>query len=266
MKAHPGPMRSTGKAVVHDRPPHFANENDDRGGPATETTILVVEDEEDIRDLVATALRFRGFAVIEAESGGEALGLARSVSPKLIVLDVMLPDLDGFTLCRKLRAGGDTVPVIFLTARDDPADKRTGFVGGGDDYMTKPFGLEELLLRIEAVLRRANGSQPDPARLAVGDLMLDEDAHQTWRGTTEITLSPTEYRLLRYLMLNRGRVLSKQQILEHVWADGFAGDPAAVETYISYLRRKFDDREARLIRTVRGFGYTLDAPGPEERT
>lgn len=229
-----------------------------------ETTILVVEDEDEIRDLVATALRFRGFEVVEAGSGGEALGLARTANPHLIVLDVMLPDLDGFALCRKIRAGGDAVPVIFLTARDDPADKRAGFLGGGDDYLTKPFSLEELVLRIEAVLRRAGGVQLDSPRLTVGALTLDENAHRVWRGGEEVTLSPTEYRLLRYLMLNRGRVLSKHQILEHVWDYGFAGDPAAVETYISYLRRKLDDRDAQVIRTVRGFGYALDDPGQEE--
>ncbi len=220
----------------------------------------MVEDEEPIRELVATALRFRGYQVVEAGSGGEALGTARSANPSLIVLDVMLPDLDGFALCRKLRAGGNAVPVIFLTARDDPADKRAGFTGGGDDYLTKPFSLEELLLRIEAVLRRSRGDQPEPSRLAVGDLTLDEDAHRVWRGDAEVALSPTEFRLLRYLMLNRDRVVSKHQILEHVWDYGFAGDPAAVETYVSYLRRKLDDRDARLIRTVRGFGYALRSP------
>jgi two-component system OmpR family response regulator len=227
-------------------------------------TILVVEDEEPIRDLVATALRFRGFEVVEAGSGGEALGLARTANPSLIVLDVMLPDLDGFALCRKLRLGGDAVPVIFLTARDDPADKREGFVGGADDYLTKPFSLEELVLRIDAVLRRAGGLKPESARLTVGDLTLDLDAYRVWRGGEEVTLSPTEFRLLRYLMLNRGRVLSKQQILEHVWDYGFAGDPAAVETYVSYLRRKLDDRDAQLVRTVRGFGYALDDPSRED--
>jgi len=220
----------------------------------------VVEDEEPIRELVATALRFRGYAVVEAGSGGEALGVARGAKPSLIVLDVMLPDLDGFALCRKLRASGDPVPVIFLTARDEPADKRAGFTGGGDDYLTKPFSLEELLLRIEAVLRRTRAAQPEPSRLVVGDLTLDEDAHRVWRGGAEVALSPTEFRLLRYLMLNRDRVLSKHQILEHVWDYGFAGDPAAVETYVSYLRRKLDDRDARLIRTVRGFGYALRGP------
>jgi two-component system OmpR family response regulator len=226
-------------------------------------TILVVEDEEPIRDLVATALRFRGFEVVEAGSGGEALGLARTTNPSLIVLDVMLPDLDGFSLCRKLRSGGEAVPVIFLTARDDPADKRAGFMGGGDDYLTKPFSLEELVLRVEAVLRRAGGAQPKPNRLVVGDLTLDLDAYRVWRGEEEVALSPTEFRLLRYLMLNRGRVLSKHQILEHVWDYGFAGDPTAVETYISYLRRKLNDRAARLVRTVRGFGYALHDPGRE---
>src|ERR671917_1817722 len=138
-----------------------------------ETTILVVEDEDEIRDLVATALRFRGFGVVEAGSGGEALGLARTANPHLIVLDVMLPDLDGFALCRKLRASGDAVPVIFLTARDDPADKRAGFTGGGDDYLTKPFSLEELVLRIEAVLRRGRGPQAEAARIVCGDVVLD---------------------------------------------------------------------------------------------
>jgi two-component system OmpR family response regulator len=231
--------------------------------PAARKTVLVVEDEEPIRELVATALRFRGYEVVEAGSGGEALGLARTSHPSLIVLDVMLPDLDGFEVCRKLRAGGDPAPVIFLTARDDPADKRAGFTGGGDDYLTKPFSLEELVLRIEAVLRRAGGSAPATSRLSVADVMLDEDAHRVWRGDDEIELSPTEYRLLRYLMLNRGRVLSKHQILEHVWDYGFAGDPAAVETYVSYLRRKLGDRDARLIRTVRGFGYVLRDPGTD---
>jgi two-component system OmpR family response regulator len=231
------------------------------GRQSREETILVVEDEEPIRELVATALRFTGFQVETAATGGEALSLARNTHPALVVLDVNLPDLDGFSLCRKLRAGGDDVPVVFLTARDDPADLRAGFTGGGDDYLTKPFSLEELLLRIEAVLRRAGrGQQAEPARLICGDLVLDEDAHRVWRGGVEVTLSPTEYRLLRYLMLNRDRVASKTQILDHVWDYDFAGDPAGVETYVSYLRRKLDDREAKLIRTVRGFGYSLRDP------
>ena len=222
--------------------------------------ILVVEDEEPIRELVATALRFTGFRVETADSGRKALVEARNAAFDLLVLDVNLPDLDGFEVCRKLRAGGDQVPVVFLTARDDPVDLRTGFSGGGDDYVTKPFSLEELVLRIEAVLRRSGGQRPEPARLVCGDVMLDEDAHRVWRGDEEIALSPTEFRLLRYLMLNRDRVVSKSQILDHVWDYEYVGDPAAVETYVSYLRRKLDDRDARLIHTVRGFGYALRTP------
>ncbi len=225
--------------------------------------ILVVEDEEPIRELVATALRFTGFRVETAVSGGEAIAEARNSPYDLIVLDVNLPDLDGFAVCRKLRSNGDQVPVVFLTARDDPADLRAGFTGGGDDYVTKPFSLEELVLRIEAVLRRSRSVENEPAHLVCGDVMLDEDAHRVWRGGVEVTLSPTEFRLLRYLLLNRDRVVSKTQILDHVWDYEFAGDPSSVETYISYLRRKLDDRDGLLIRTVRGFGYALRAPGVE---
>jgi two-component system OmpR family response regulator len=220
-----------------------------------EEVILVVEDEEPIRELVATALRFTGFQVKAVASGGEALAEARNVQYDLIVLDVNLPDLDGFSVCRQIRSAGNQVPVVFLTARDDPSDLRQGFTGGGDDYVTKPFSLEELLLRIDAVLRR--GRQVPPSRLTVGDVVLDEEAYRVWRGDEEITLSPTEFRLLRYLMLNRNRVVSKGQILDHVWDYQFAGDPAVVETYVSYLRRKLNDRDAELIHTVRGFGYAL---------
>jgi two-component system OmpR family response regulator len=217
--------------------------------------ILVVEDEEPIRELVATALRFTGFQVQTVGSGQAALAEARNVDFSLLVLDVNLPDLDGFAVCRQIRAAGNQVPVVFLTARDDPSDLRQGFTGGGDDYVTKPFSLEELVLRIEAVLRRNRTAAP--SRLSVGDIVLDEDAYRVWRGDEEITLSPTEFRLLRYLMLNRNRVVSKNQILDHAWDYEFAGDPAVVETYISYLRRKLNDRDAELIHTVRGFGYTL---------
>ena len=227
---------------------------------ARDERILLVEDEEPIRDLVATALRFTGFTVEAAATGPEGLALARNDPWHLLVLDVNLPGLDGFTLCRKLREAGDDVPVIFLTARDDPSDLREGFSGGGDDYLTKPFSLEELVLRVEAILRRGRGRNHERARLTVGDLVVDDDAHRVWRGEREIELSPTEYRLLRYLMLNVGRVLSRPQIIEHVWDYGYAIEPSGVETYISYLRRKLDDRDARLIRTVRGVGYALRAP------
>jgi two-component system OmpR family response regulator len=220
-----------------------------------EEVILVVEDEEPIRELVATALRFTGFQVKAVASGGEALAEARNVQYDLIVLDVNLPDLDGFSVCRQIRSAGNQVPVVFLTARDDPSDLRQGFTGGGDDYVTKPFSLEELMLRIDAVLRR--GRQTPSTRLTVGDVVLDEEAYRVWRSDDEIALSPTEFRLLRYLMLNRNRVVSKGQILDHVWDYQFAGDPAVVETYVSYLRRKLNDRDAELIHTVRGFGYAL---------
>ena len=229
---------------------------------AREERILLVEDEEPIRDLVTTALRFTGFTVETAATGPEGLALARNAAWHVLVLDVNLPGLDGFSLCRKLREAGDEVPVIFLTARDDPADLREGFTGGGDDYLTKPFSLEELVLRVEAILRRGRGQANERARVAVGDILLDDDAHRVWRGDREIELSPTEYRLLRYLMHNAGRVLSRPQIIEHVWDYGYAIEPSGVETYISYLRRKLDDRDARLIRTVRGVGYALREPEP----
>jgi two-component system OmpR family response regulator len=229
---------------------------------AREERILLVEDEESIRDLVTTALRFTGFTVETAATGPEGLALARNNAWHLLVLDVNLPGLDGFSLCRKLREAGDEAPVIFLTARDDLADLREGFTGGGDDYLTKPFSLEELVLRVEAMLRRGRGQANQRTRVTVGDIVLDDDAHRVWRGDRELELSPTEFRLLRYLMRNAGRVLSRPQIIEHVWDYGYAIDPSGVETYISYLRRKLDDRDARLIRTVRGVGYALREPEP----
>jgi two-component system, OmpR family, response regulator len=227
-----------------------------------EERILVVEDEEPIRELVTTALRFIGFAVESAATGPEGLALARNAPWHLLVLDVNLPGLDGFAITRKLREAGDTVPVIFLTARDDPADLREGFTGGGDDYLTKPFSLEELVLRVEAVLRRGRGRVAERSQLAVGNLVMDDDAHRVWQNGRELELTPTEYRLLRFLMRNSGRALSRTQIIEHVWDDGYAIEPTGVETYVSYLRRKLDDREGQLIRTVRGVGYSLRAPEP----
>lgn len=225
-------------------------------------TLLVVEDEDPIRELVATALRFKGFAVTAVASGREALAEGRNGQFDLLVLDVNLPDVDGFEICRKLRADGNGVPVVFLTARDDPGDLRAGFTGGGDDYITKPFSLEELVLRIEAVLRRTRGQADERSRLTVGDLTMDTESYRVWRGDEEVALSPTEFRLLRYLMLNRDRVVSRNQILDHVWDYEFAGDPSAVETYISYLRRKLGDKGngANTIRTVRGFGYSIQSP------
>jgi len=226
----------------------------------SQRSILVVEDEEPIQQLLATTLRFTGFRVVTASLGRDALAAVRNDAFDLLVLDVNLPDIDGFTICSRIRAGGDPTPVIFLTAREDPDDLRAGFTGGGDDYVTKPFSLEELLLRIEAVLRRSRVHDGPSTRISCGDVTLDEAAFRVWRGDDEVSLSPTEFRLLRYLMLNRDRVVSKQQILDHVWDYEYVGDPSAVETYISYLRRKLDDRDAQLIRTVRGFGYSLRTP------
>jgi two-component system OmpR family response regulator len=232
---------------------------------APRARLLVVDDEDSIRDLLTTALRFTGFSVETAATGKEALRAMPTVLPDLIVLDVNLPDVNGFDVCRRLRAGGEDCPVIFLTARDEPQDLRSGFVEGGDDYLTKPFSLEELVLRIEAVLRRTKRGEEIASRLTAGELVLDEVAHQVWNRGEEIALSPTEYRLLRYLLLNRDRVLSKRQILDHVWDDAAAGELSAVETYVSYLRRKIDDRDGRLIQTVRGFGYALRTPAAVKR-
>jgi two-component system OmpR family response regulator len=226
--------------------------------------VLVVDDEAPITELLSTALRYMGYEVTTARTGAGALESASRTPPDLVVLDVMLPDIDGFEVCRRLRADGDFVPVIFLTARDAEDDRVTGFIRGGDDYVTKPFSLEELTLRIAALLRRTRatgngGSATESQRLKYRDLEMDEDRHQVWRAGEEVRLSPTEFRLLRYLLLNAERVLSKQQILDHVWQYDFNGDDNVVETYISYLRRKLDSGHEKLIRTVRGFGYTLRA-------
>jgi two-component system OmpR family response regulator len=220
--------------------------------------VLVVDDEPSITELLSTALRYMGYQVSTAATGMAALDAATRTSPDLIVLDVMLPDIDGFEVCRRLRADRDFVPVIFLTARDAEEDRVAGFIRGGDDYVTKPFSLEELTLRIGALLRRTRpGPDEQPARLRYRDLEMDEDRHQVWRAATELQLSPTEFRLLRYFLLNPERVLSKQQILDHVWQYDFNGDENVVETYVSYLRRKLDPLGEPLIRTVRGFGYAL---------
>jgi len=233
----------------------------DPGTAPTPARILVVDDEPAITELLATALRYMGYEVTVAASGMAALDAAATTAPALVVLDVMLPDIDGFEVCRRLRDQRDFVPVIFLSARDAEDDRVTGFVRGGDDYVTKPFSLEELTLRIRALLRRtgatAGGGEADSARLRYRDLEMDEDRHQVWRSGREVELSPTEFRLLRYLLLNPERVLSKQQILDHVWQYDFNGEDNVVETYVSYLRRKLGDAEPRLIRTVRGFGYVL---------
>lgn len=220
--------------------------------------ILVVDDESSITELLAAAMRFVGYEVQTAATGHAALVTAATFMPHLIILDVMLPDFDGFEVLRRLRTSGDHTPVVFLTARDDHDDKIRGFTHGGDDYVTKPFSLEELVARVRAVMRRTTARTGSAVnRLKYADLELDEDGRRVWRGGEIVHLSPTEFRLLRYLLLNADRVLSKYQILDHVWQYDYAGDASVVETYISYLRKKIDDREPKLIQTVRGFGYSL---------
>ncbi|GIU89155.1 MAG: DNA-binding response regulator [Acidimicrobiia bacterium] len=221
--------------------------------------ILVVDDEPNITDLVATALRYEGFDVATAGTGSDALREAQRFRPDLLVLDVMLPDRDGFDVVTRLRADRVELPVVFLTARDATEDKVKGLTVGGDDYVTKPFSLEELVARIRAVLRRTAGDQSG-AKLTFADVELDDDSHEVWRGTSRVDLTPTEYKLLRYLLLNARRVVSKAQILDHVWEYDFGGDANIVETYISYLRKKLDPLGPPLIHTVRGVGYTLRQP------
>jgi two-component system OmpR family response regulator len=222
--------------------------------------VLVVDDEPYITDLVATALRYEGFEVASAANGRDALGLVDSFRPGLIVLDVMLPDLDGFEVQRKLVDRGGRIPVLFLTARDATEDKIRGLTIGGDDYVTKPFSLEELIARIRAILRRAQAAGPETERLRFADLEMDEDTHEVWRTGQPIELTATEFNLLRFLLSNPRRVLSKGQILDHVWHYDFGGDSSIVETYVSYLRKKVDGQERRLIHTVRGVGYVLRLP------
>jgi two-component system, OmpR family, response regulator len=219
--------------------------------------VLVVDDEEYIRDLVSSALRIAGFQSMIAVDGARALAAVSADNPDLVILDVGLPGIDGFEVCRRLRADGDETPVIFLTARDTAEDRVSGFTKGGDDYLTKPFSLEELVARVRAVLRRTQRSGAAENRLRYADLEIDEDTMRVSRGDRPIQLSPTEFKLLRFLLINRERVLSKSQILDHVWQYDFGGSGGVVENYISYLRKKVDDIEPHLIHTVRGFGYVL---------
>jgi len=221
--------------------------------------LLLVDDEENLRSMLEAALRHSGFEVASAATGREAIDAVPAARPDLIVLDVMLPDLDGFEVCRRLRSDGSRTPVLFLTARDGTDDKVRGLTLGGDDYLVKPFSLEELVARIHAVLRRAGATREDVV-LSCADLALDDDAHRVTRGGVDVSLSPTEYNLLRFLLVNQGRVMSKAQILDHVWQYDFGGDGGVVETYIGYLRRKLDTNGPRLIHTIRGFGYTLREP------
>lgn len=228
--------------------------------PTQETRILVVDDEPNITDLVATALRYEGFEVAVAGNGRDALSMVTSFHPDIVILDVMLPDVDGFEVRTRLGERGEDVPVLFLTARDAPEDKIRGLTIGGDDYVTKPFSLEELVARIRAILRRIGRGGRQAGVMRFADLELDEETYEVRRDGRRIELTPTEFKLLRYLMLNPKRVVSKGQILDHVWEYDFGGDAAIVETYISYLRKKVDAKGPHLIQTVRGFGYTIRIP------
>lgn len=240
-----------------------------------EATVVVVDDEPSIRELLMASLHFSGFEVVSASTGSEAIEVIEKTKPDLVVLDVMLPDIDGFTVTRRIRQGGIEAPVLFLTARDDTQDKVMGLTVGGDDYVTKPFSLEEVIARIRAILRRTRQEGEADPIIRVADLEINEDSHDVTRAGELIDLSPTEYKLLRYLMDNEGRVLSKAQILDHVWQYDWGGDAAIVESYISYLRKKIDGidyvdesgekkKVSPLIQTKRGIGYMIRAPRDEQ--
>jgi two-component system OmpR family response regulator len=223
--------------------------------------ILVVDDEESIVDAVATSLQYEGFDVARAATGRAALAAVQEQPPDLIVLDIMLPDVDGLEVTRRLRQGGLRVPVLFLTARDALEHKVAGLTVGGDDYVTKPFSLAEVVARTRAVLRRTQGEPDSDRRLRFADLEMDEETHEVWRAGTPVNLTATEFSLLRFFLLNPRRVLTKPQILDHVWHYDFGGDPSVVETYISYVRKKLDALGAPLIHTIRLVGYSLRESG-----
>jgi two-component system OmpR family response regulator len=220
------------------------------------TRVLVVDDEENITFLLGSALRHFGFDVTTAANGRQGLDAVRDFEPDLVLLDVMLPDLDGFEVCRRMRQDGERVPVLFLTARDATEDRVRGLTLGGDDYVAKPFSLEEVVARIHAILRR-HGRPTRTSQLTFADLEMDDDAHTVRRAGESIDLSPTEYKLLRFLLSNTGRVISRAQILDHVWEYDFGGNTSVVDTYVSYLRKKVDRYDPPLIQTIRGVGYSL---------
>ena len=244
-------------AATLEKEPTMSKENE-----VAVQRVLVVDDEKSISELITTSLRFVGFEVRTAASGAEALRVAEEFKPHALILDVMLPDLDGFEVCRQLRESGQEVGVLFLTAKDSTDDKIKGLTLGGDDYVTKPFSLEELVARLRALLRRTGVivSPLDEEKIRFADLELNEATHEVRRAGKLIDLSPTEFTLLRYLMINAERVVSKSQILDHVWQYDFRGDAGIVETYISYLRKKIDIFQPPLIHTVRGVGYRLRLP------
>ena len=223
--------------------------------------LLVVDDEPNIVELLSASLRYAGFEVASARSGREALDLVGELRPDLILLDVLMPDVDGFSVLRRLRGNGADVPVLFLTAKDAGEDRVAGLTLGADDYVTKPFSLAEVIARIHAILRRTgNGNNRPAERLSLADIELDDDSHEVWKAGIPVSLSPTEFKLLRYFLINQGRALSKAQILDHVWAYDFGGDANGVESYVSYLRRKIDTTEPKLLHTLRGVGYIMRLP------
>ncbi|WP_424888170.1 response regulator transcription factor [Streptomyces sp. XH2] len=235
----------------------------DDGGPGSRIKILVVDDEASLAELLRLALRYEGWDVRSAADGAEALRVARDFGPDAVVLDMMLPDLDGLTVLGRLRRERPDVPVLFLTAKDSVEDRIAGLTAGGDDYVTKPFSLEEVVARLRGLLRRARAVAPRPGSvLTVGDLVLDEDSHEVSRGGTDIHLTATEFELLRFLMRNPRRVLSKPQILDRVWSYDFGGQANVVELYISYLRRKIDAGREPMIHTRRGVGYLIKPAVP----
>jgi two-component system OmpR family response regulator len=225
--------------------------------------LLVVDDEPNIVELLSASLRYAGFEVSSARSGREAVDRIRETRPDLVVLDVMMPGVDGFSVLRQLRGNGIDVPVLFLTAKDAGEDRVAGLTLGADDYVTKPFSLAEVIARIHAILRRAGKGDGRPtARMSFADIELDDDSHEVWKAGKSVSLSPTEFKLLRYFLANPGRALSKAQILDHVWAYDFGGEANVVESYVSYLRRKIDTTEPKLLHTLRGVGYVLRLPRP----
>ncbi len=227
---------------------------------APKAQILVVDDEQMLLDMVSDALSFAGYDIVVATDGLAALNIVRNQRPDLVILDVNMPEPDGFQVAGRLRSTDPDLPVLFLTARSDIEDLRAGFEAGGDDYLTKPFRLEELRLRVEALLRRAGGARPPSTELSCADLVLDDAQHRVLRGDDEISLAPVEYRLLRYLLTNAGSVVSRAQILEAVW--GYEYSDSVIETAVSQLRKKVDEGRPKLIHTVRGFGYSLRPPQP----
>ncbi|MXP23965.1 response regulator [Gordonia sp. HNM0687] len=224
--------------------------------------VLVVDDEENIRELLSVSLKFQGYAVTTAENGPAALDRCRTVKPDVLILDVMMPGMDGFGLLRRLRADGIEAPVLFLSARDSVEDKINGLTIGGDDYVTKPFSLEEVVARLQVLLRRSGYDEQakESARITFADIELDDETHEVWKAGKLVALSPTEFTLLRYFMVNAGTVLSKPRILDHVWNYDFGGEVNVVESYVSYLRRKLDTGDKRLIHTLRGVGYVMREP------